>query len=676
MDGSTANLLDSSDALAMGNLGTEATVAVGSISGQLSAAIQESQADSTELNVTDVVDAIASGEVYSSAIMMQLTTGQLDSSVAATLVDVDASKLEATKAVADGDSEEPTADLDSDLDDDALNLANSSDLQSDSLIASIANVQPNIVGLSNDSSASFDSGESVIVTAGDLDSSSAGSEVASQSEAILVQNVAGTSSETSITSTNTTINLPKPQQVVNSVVAPKNANDVDAGLSVPPFDKSPASLDQIGRQDQTVSSTPVQETPQAITILQAAQSGSTILNSSVDESILPNADRLLAQTQGNATTGHADSPSDKSDSLSPGADIADDQQPANVSVVSDVGVASVTQQQVPAANLAADNVALDESAQSVKPTTSSADETAQTRLETSDIATATVNSTLSQIESTDSAQQPYRSESAAAVASAMNPQSNISGVDENTRQVDETEMADEASNDGTVETEFPGSPGVSETSDRKTNVEREFGDGGSDQVQQMATDHQRPDSTLDVVRTESNHGNWMDGRTALDQYLQRQASSDDQVIHSLSLEEFAGDMSSPAAIKKSGQVIRDAMASSLRLDGRTVEVELHPAELGNLRIQVTQHEHSIEARIVTTEFTTSELLIGQRDMLMDTLSDLGFESSDVHIFHDEQSSGESSKREGSDDFSYQTKTKAAAPVSRESVSVGGVNIVA
>lgn len=167
-----------------------------------------------------------------------------------------------------------------------------------------------------------------------------------------------------------------------------------------------------------------------------------------------------------------------------------------------------------------------------------------------------------------------------------------------------------------------------------------------------------------------------EGRLAHDQYSQIQSSSDAQIVETLSLEDFLHDLSSPVAVKKTSEVIGEAMASSLRLDGKTVELELHPADLGMLKIQVTQHEHSIEAQIIATEFTTSELLLGQRDQLMDALADLGFDTSDVHIFHDDQSSGESKQQKSSDEFSFQSQTKASVPANRISVSSGGVNIVA
>ncbi|MCS7469501.1 flagellar hook-length control protein FliK [Stieleria sp. ICT_E10.1] len=154
-------------------------------------------------------------------------------------------------------------------------------------------------------------------------------------------------------------------------------------------------------------------------------------------------------------------------------------------------------------------------------------------------------------------------------------------------------------------------------------------------------------------------------------------SVEQEILESLSLEEFISQSpASPEAVKKTAEVIHDAMRSSLQLEGQTVRVEIHPAELGTLKIQVTQSDQAIETQIIATEFVTSELLTSHRDQLMEALSDLGFETSDVNIFYEDQSSTESESRQAPAEHRYQSKPETQSQVSRASVSGGGVNIVA
>ncbi|WP_419580946.1 flagellar hook-length control protein FliK [Stieleria magnilauensis] len=153
---------------------------------------------------------------------------------------------------------------------------------------------------------------------------------------------------------------------------------------------------------------------------------------------------------------------------------------------------------------------------------------------------------------------------------------------------------------------------------------------------------------------------------------------DQEILETLSLEEFISQSpASPEAVKKSAEVISDAMRSSLQLEGQTVRVEIHPAELGTLKIQVTQSDQAIETQIIATEFVTSELLTSHRDQLMEALSDLGFETSDINISYDDQSSTESDGRQPTAEHRYQSKPETTQTQgSRASVSGGGVNIVA
>lgn len=150
----------------------------------------------------------------------------------------------------------------------------------------------------------------------------------------------------------------------------------------------------------------------------------------------------------------------------------------------------------------------------------------------------------------------------------------------------------------------------------------------------------------------------------------------ESALEPLTLDAFIEENASPTSLRETAKVVGDAMAMSLREDGQTVEIDLHPAELGKLKIQVTQVDQAIEAQIIATEFVTSELLNGHREQLMETLAELGFETSDVDITYQDQSKAEDEDRHQSAAFTYQSKSSPPAQTSRNVTSGDGINIVA
>lgn len=69
---------------------------------------------------------------------------------------------------------------------------------------------------------------------------------------------------------------------------------------------------------------------------------------------------------------------------------------------------------------------------------------------------------------------------------------------------------------------------------------------------------------------------------------------------------------------------------------RTVSLELHPQELGHLKIHIEQTAEAIATQIIASELISSDLLTNQKDALLEALADLGFESTSVDISHDER----------------------------------------
>ncbi|MEM6472255.1 MAG: flagellar hook-length control protein FliK, partial [Planctomycetota bacterium] len=100
----------------------------------------------------------------------------------------------------------------------------------------------------------------------------------------------------------------------------------------------------------------------------------------------------------------------------------------------------------------------------------------------------------------------------------------------------------------------------------------------------------------------------------------------------LAIDELLAD-SAADGLDSAADVLLRAAETSLRQEGRTIQLELSPAELGTLRIQVLQTEHSIETQIVASEAVASELLNAHREQLTAALQSLGFETSDVEISH-------------------------------------------
>ncbi|MEO1618206.1 MAG: hypothetical protein AAFV88_20295, partial [Planctomycetota bacterium] len=69
----------------------------------------------------------------------------------------------------------------------------------------------------------------------------------------------------------------------------------------------------------------------------------------------------------------------------------------------------------------------------------------------------------------------------------------------------------------------------------------------------------------------------------------------------LALEGLQVESPAEDSIRSAADMIRRAAETSLQQDGRTIQLELSPAELGALKIQVIQSEHSIETQIVAAE---------------------------------------------------------------------------
>lgn len=118
-------------------------------------------------------------------------------------------------------------------------------------------------------------------------------------------------------------------------------------------------------------------------------------------------------------------------------------------------------------------------------------------------------------------------------------------------------------------------------------------------------------------------------------------------------------------------------------DGQTTQlrIQVEPADLGNLDIQVHMDSDRLHAHIVASEVTTSELLARDRTQLVQTLQDMGLDISNFDIshrhdsqFHDREQSGDFSRQSSAPVESNDSQMETAER--RETDSSGAVNIIA
>ena len=87
--------------------------------------------------------------------------------------------------------------------------------------------------------------------------------------------------------------------------------------------------------------------------------------------------------------------------------------------------------------------------------------------------------------------------------------------------------------------------------------------------------------------------------------------------------------------------VATALASDIRaFDQEPVQiitVDLHPAELGQLKIRVEQISDQLTAHIVASEVASADLLMRDRGFLQETLAELGFEDANVDISYENNS---------------------------------------
>ncbi|WP_197454654.1 flagellar hook-length control protein FliK [Stieleria varia] len=120
------------------------------------------------------------------------------------------------------------------------------------------------------------------------------------------------------------------------------------------------------------------------------------------------------------------------------------------------------------------------------------------------------------------------------------------------------------------------------------------------------------------------------------------------------------------------------LAESAQQDGpQSVSLELNPEELGHLTIRVEQHGDVISTHIIASEIASSELLMSQRDLLLETLSGLGFEDVNVDISHGQgERAGQDGRPQSNGSTHRATKRTVGTPPPDSLPVSAGLNIIA
>jgi flagellar hook-length control protein FliK len=111
---------------------------------------------------------------------------------------------------------------------------------------------------------------------------------------------------------------------------------------------------------------------------------------------------------------------------------------------------------------------------------------------------------------------------------------------------------------------------------------------------------------------------------------------------------------------------------------QTLSIELHPVELGRLTIRVEQTSHQLSAQIFTNEAASSDLLLKEKDFLLEALADLGFGETSLDISHGQPDHSDSGSRHASpnSNVSIQDTVNQNIALTPVQVSTTGINFVA
>lgn len=110
---------------------------------------------------------------------------------------------------------------------------------------------------------------------------------------------------------------------------------------------------------------------------------------------------------------------------------------------------------------------------------------------------------------------------------------------------------------------------------------------------------------------------------------------------------------------------------------QTLSLELHPAELGTLKIRVEQTSEQLVAQIIATEISSTELLTREKDFLLEALADLGLGETSLDISHggSQQNEGDGQDQPNTS-FPWNLSDEIQEQPSLAKPANGGINLIA
>ena len=197
------------------------------------------------------------------------------------------------------------------------------------------------------------------------------------------------------------------------------------------------------------------------------------------------------------------------------------------------------------------------------------------------------------------------------------------------------------------------------TSTVSSSLETGFGsEQGFGSAQQQFASYEQADSTLNVAVAESETASQNFSVSAMEEPVHTRYSSEPmwksvgQPVSSMdtgSVVAPEGRQSILAPPKDVAMQVAAVFTSGLTsLDKepvQTISLELHPAELGHLKIRVEQTADQLIAHIIASEQASSDLLQQEKSFLLESLAELGFGETSLDISQGDPGQSDAEKEE-------------------------------
>ena len=195
----------------------------------------------------------------------------------------------------------------------------------------------------------------------------------------------------------------------------------------------------------------------------------------------------------------------------------------------------------------------------------------------------------------------------------------------------------------------------------------------NEQVNSTALERELPEALVAHASTDTpmDAGSTVNAlNTAMDQAIQFESQSP---INS----NPASQPVAPTVTAQVDQAFRNKFSSFQDEPTQTISLELNPPELGQLQVTVEQSSDQMIAQIIATELNSAELLLREKDFLLEALSDLGFGETSLDISYGGSNQNNSTAEENQRSFKpYEATPQNADPKHLVQSGANGVNFVA